>query len=82
MIKRPPEIDFIADKAGKQVGVCEHIGRRRILAIGDSDSDMQRVEYAIAREGRRLRLFVHHTDADLEYAHDRKSRVGTLCHGR
>ncbi len=77
MIKRPPEIDFIADKAGKSVGICERIGRRRILAIGDSDSDMQRVEYAIAGEGRRLGLFVYHTNTDFKYAFDRKSRVGT-----
>ena len=75
---RMPKIDFINDKAGKPVGIYEHIGRRPILAFGNSDSDMQMIEYTMAGEGRRLGLFVHHTDADREYAYDRKSHVGTL----
>ncbi len=75
---RMPKIDFINDKAGKPVGIYEHIGRRPILAFGNSDSDMQMIEYATAGEGRRLGLFVHHTDAEREYAYDRKSHVGTL----
>jgi phosphoserine phosphatase len=75
---RQPKIDFINDKAGKPVGIYQHIGRRPILAFGNSDSDMQMIEYTLAGEGRRLGLFVHHTDADREYAYDRKSHVGTL----
>jgi phosphoserine phosphatase len=75
---RQPKIDFINDKAGKPVGIYQHIGRRPILAFGNSDSDMQMIEYTKAGEGRRLGLFVHHTDADREYAYDRKSHVGTL----
>ena len=47
-------------------------------AFGNSDNDMQMIEYTLAGEGRRLGLFVHHTDADHEYAYDRKSHVGTL----
>jgi len=75
---RMPKIDFINDKAGKPVGIYEHIGRRPILAFGNSDSDIQMIEYTLAGEGRRLGLFVHHTDAEREYAYDRKSHVGTL----
>jgi phosphoglycolate phosphatase-like HAD superfamily hydrolase len=75
---RMPKIDFINDKAGKPVGIYEHIGRRPILAFGNSDSDIQMIEYTMAGEGRRLGLFVHHTDADREYAYDRTSHVGTL----
>jgi phosphoglycolate phosphatase-like HAD superfamily hydrolase len=75
---RMPKIDFINDKAGKPVGIYQHIGRRPILAFGNSDSDMQMIEYTLAGEGRRLGLFVHHTDAAREYAYDRKSHVGTL----
>ncbi len=78
VLVRMPKIDFINDKAGKPVGIYEHIGRRPILAFGNSDSDMQMIEYTLAGEGRRLGLFVHHTDADREYAYDRKSHVGTL----
>jgi len=58
--------------------VYQHIGRRPILAFGNSDSDIQMIEYTMAGEGRRLGLFVHHTDAEREYAYDRKSHVGTL----
>jgi hypothetical protein len=78
VLVRMPKIDFINDKAGKPVGIYEHIGRRPILAFGNSDSDMQMIEYTMAGEGRRLGLFVHHTDADREYAYDRESHVGTL----
>jgi phosphoglycolate phosphatase-like HAD superfamily hydrolase len=75
---RLPKIGFINDKAGKPVGIDQHIGRRPILAFGNSDSDMQMIEYTTAGEGRRLGLFVHHTDAEREFAYDRKSHVGTL----
>ncbi len=78
VLVRQPKIDFINDKAGKPVGIYEHIGRRPILAFGNSDSDMQMIEYTMAGEGRRMGLFVHHTDAEREYAYDRKSHVGTL----
>jgi phosphoserine phosphatase len=78
VLVRMPKIDFVNDKAGKPVGIYEHIGRRPILAFGNSDSDMQMIEYTMAGEGRRMGLFVHHTDADREYAYDRKSHVGTL----
>ena len=78
VLVRMPKIDFINDKAGKPVGIYEHIGRRPILAFGNSDSDMQMIEYTKAGKGLRLGLFVHHTDAAREYAYDRKSHVGTL----
>jgi len=77
-IVRLPKIGFIDDKAGKPVGIYEHIGRRPILAFGNSDSDMEMVEYTTGSEGRRLGLYVHHTDAEREFAYDRKSHVGTL----
>jgi phosphoserine phosphatase len=75
---RKPEIGFIDDKAGKPVGIYENIGRRPILAFGNSDGDMEMIEYATAGEGRRLGLYVHHTDAEREYAYDRESHVGKL----
>jgi phosphoserine phosphatase len=78
VLVRQPKIAFINDKAGKPVGIYQHIGRRPILAFGNSDSDMQMIEYTMAGKGRRLGLFVHHTDDKREYAYDRKSHVGTL----
>jgi phosphoserine phosphatase len=77
-IVRMPKVDFIDDKAGKPVGIYQHIGVRPILAFGNSDSDMQMIQYTTLGTGRRLGLFVHHTDPDREYAYDRKSHVGAL----
>ena len=73
---RIPALNFVDDKAGKPVGIYEHIGRRPILAFGNSDGDKQMVEYTTAGDGRRLGLFVHHTDANREYAYDRDGHVG------
>ena len=78
VLVRMPKIGFIDDKAGKPVGIHEHIGRRPILAFGNSDADIQMIQYTMAGKGRRLGLFLHHTDADREYAYDRKSHVGKL----
>jgi len=75
---RMPKIRFINDKADKPVGIYEHIGRRPILAFGNSDSDMQMIEYTKSGDGLRLALFVHHTDATREFSYDRKSHVGKL----
>jgi len=78
VIVRQPKIHFVDDKATKPIGIYQHIGRRPILAFGNSDSDMQMIEYTKSGDGLRLGLFVHHTDAEREYAYDRKSHVGTL----
>ena len=75
---RMPKIDLINDGAGKPVGIYQHIGKRPILAFGNSDNDMEMIEYTLAGKGRRLGLFVHHTDDVREYAYDRKSHAGKL----
>jgi hypothetical protein len=78
VIVRQPEIAFIDDKAGKPVGIARHIGRRPILAFGNSDGDYQMLEWTTAGPGRRLGLIVHHDDESREYAYDRDSHVGRL----
>jgi phosphoserine phosphatase len=78
VLVRTPKINFINDKAAKPVAIYQHIGRRPILAFGNSDGDMHMIEYTTGGEGRRLGLFVHHTDADREFSYDRKSHVGKL----
>ena len=78
---RTPKINFIDDKAGKPVGIYEHIGQRPILAFGNSDGDIEMLQYTKAGAGRSLTLLVHHTDAVREYAYDRKSHVGKLDKG-
>jgi hypothetical protein len=77
-IMRLPEMNFIDDKAGKPVGITEHIGQRPIAAFGNSDGDFQMLEWTTAGEGPRFGLIVHHTDAEREYAYDRDSSVGHL----
>jgi phosphoserine phosphatase len=78
---RKPEIAFIDDKAGKPVGIQDHIGRRPILAFGNSDGDYQMLEWTTAGPGRRLGLILHHDDAEREYAYDRDSHFGKLSKG-
>jgi len=71
-----PEIDFIDDNVGKPVGIQSHIGRRPIASFGNSDGDLQMMQWTAAGSGPRFCLFVHHTDAEREWAYDRKSADG------
>ena len=73
-----PEIDFIDDKAGKPVGIQQHIGRRPIAAFGNSDGDLEMLQYITTGPGARFALIVHHTDAGREWAYDRQSPIGRL----
>jgi hypothetical protein len=75
---RLPEVDFIDDKVGKPVGINQGIGRRPIAAFGNSDGDLQMLQWTTLAGGRRFGLIVHHTDAEREYAYDRKSPFGRL----
>jgi phosphoserine phosphatase len=74
-------IDFIDDKAGKPVGIHKFIGRRPIAAFGNSDGDLQMLQWTAAGTGARLMAFIHHTDAEREWAYDRESSVGRLDAG-
>jgi phosphoglycolate phosphatase-like HAD superfamily hydrolase len=71
-----PEIDLIDDNVGKPVGIESHIGRRPIAAFGNSDGDLQMMQWTAAGSGPRFCLFVHHTDAKREWAYDRQSADG------
>jgi len=75
---RLPEMNFIDDKAGKPVGINEHIGRRPIAAFGNSDGDLEMLQWTTMSGGVRFGLIVHHTDAEREYAYDRQSHFGRL----
>jgi hypothetical protein len=55
-----------------------HIGRRPIAAFGNSDGDLQMLQWAAAGKGGRFMLIIHHTDAEREWAYDRKSPIGHL----
>jgi len=76
---RLPQVNFIDDKVGKPVGINEHVGRRPIAAFGNSDGDLEMLQWAtMSGSGARLGVIVHHTDAEREYAYDRQSDVGKL----
>jgi len=75
---RLPEVNFIDDKAGKPVGINEFIGRRPIAAFGNSDGDLEMLQWTTMSGSRRLGLIVHHTDAEREYAYDRDTEFGKL----
>jgi len=78
VLVRLPEINFVDDKAGKPVGIQMHIGRRPTAAFGNSDGDLQMLQWTAAGKGARFMLIVHHTDAEREWAYDRKSKIGHL----
>ena len=72
------EINFIDDNVGKPVGINEYIGRRPIAAFGNSDGDLEMLQWTTMTGGCRLGLIVHHTDAEREYAYDRDTSFGRL----
>jgi hypothetical protein len=75
---RLPEINFIDDKSGKPIGINQFIGRRPIAAFGNSDGDLEMLQWTTLIPQRRFGLIVHHTDAEREYAYDRNSAFGKL----
>jgi phosphoserine phosphatase len=78
VLMREPKIDFIDDKAGKPVAIHKFIGRRPVAAFGNSDGDLEMLQWTSAAAGARLALLVHHTDAEREWSYDRKSPIGRL----
>jgi phosphoserine phosphatase len=77
-IRRVPQIEFIDDEEGKPIAIERVIGRRPIAAFGNSDGDLEMLQWTAAGGGRRLCALVHHTDAEREWAYDRDSSVGRL----
>jgi phosphoglycolate phosphatase-like HAD superfamily hydrolase len=81
VIARLPEMDFIDDGEGKPVGIHKFIGRRPIAAFGNSDGDFQMIEWTTSGPGPRLGVYLHHDDAEREFAYDRQSHFGKLARG-
>jgi phosphoglycolate phosphatase-like HAD superfamily hydrolase len=73
-----PELGSYDDKEGKPANIHLHVGRRPILAFGNSDGDQAMLEYTDSGNGPRMMLIVHHDDAEREYAYDRDSSIGKL----
>lgn len=76
-----PEIAHNDDNEGKPVGIQRHIGRRPLMAFGNSDGDLQMLEWTTSGNGSRFGSLVHHNDSDREWAYDRKSHIGKLDKG-
>jgi hypothetical protein len=81
VLMRLPEVNFIDDGPGEPIGINQHIGRRPIAAFGNSDGDLQMLQWTAAGSGARFCLYVHHTDAEREWAYDRTSSIGKLDKG-
>jgi hypothetical protein len=81
VLRKLPEIDFVDDGPGKPAGIQKFIGRRPVIAFGNSDGDFQMPEWTTSAPGPRLALIVHHTDGEREVAYDRGSHIGKLERG-
>jgi len=81
VIMRSPSLDFLNDKGGKPINISQIIGKRPVAAFGNSDGDLAMLQYTSAGKGQRLMVYIHHTDAEREYAYDRKSHIGKLDKG-
>jgi hypothetical protein len=81
VLVRLPEIDFYDDKEGKPVAIHQQIGRRPLAAFGNSDGDLQMLQWTTAGDGPRFALYVHHTDGEREWAYDRNASMGRLDNG-
>ena len=81
VLVRLPEMNFIDDGPGKPAGINSHIGHRPIAAFGNSDGDLEMLQWTAAGNGKRFCLYVHHTDAEREWAYDRQTPIGKLDKG-
>lgn len=75
---RLPKVNFVNDGPGKPVGINQHIGLRPVAAFGNSDGDLEMLQWTTESGRRSLGVVIHHTDAEREYAYDRESKVGRL----
>jgi len=73
-----PEVDLLDDGPGKPVGIQQGIGRRPVMAFGNSDGDLAMLQWTTSGAGPRFALLVHHTDGEREVAYDRQSSIGKL----
>lgn len=81
VIRRLPKLDFIDDKEGKPIGINKFIGKKPVFASGNSDGDLQMLQYTDSNTYPSFQLYLHHTDADREWAYDKDSSIGRLDKG-
>ncbi|MEZ8349167.1 HAD family hydrolase, partial [Vibrio splendidus] len=76
-VTKDSSILTIDDKAGKVTNIQHIIGKKPILAVGNSDGDQAMMQWATSQPNS-MAMIVHHTDAEREWQYDRKSHVGKL----
>jgi len=81
IIKRLPHLDFIDDKEGKPLNIQKIIGKKPVFASGNSDGDLQMMQWTDSNSYKSFQLYLHHTDAEREWAYDRESHIGKLDKG-
>ncbi|MCK5857271.1 MAG: haloacid dehalogenase-like hydrolase [Bacteroidales bacterium] len=81
VINRLPELEFNNDKAGKAINIQKIIGKKPVFSSGNSDGDLQMMQYAASNKLKSFMLYVHHTDSVREWAYDRTSHIGRLDKG-
>jgi phosphoglycolate phosphatase-like HAD superfamily hydrolase len=77
-VMREPGVAFVDDGPGKPVGIARHIGQRPVFVAGNSDGDLEMLQWGTGGQGARLGIIIHHTDAAREWAYDRDSAIGRL----
>ena len=80
-IKRLPELDFIDDKEGKPLNIQKIIGKKPVFSSGNSDGDLQMMQWAASNKHKSFMLYVHHTDSVREWAYDIDSHIGKFDKG-
>jgi hypothetical protein len=80
-IIKMPGMEFFNDKENKPLAINKFIGRRPVAAFGNSDGDLAMLQWTAGGEGKRLMVYIHHTDSIREYAYDRESNIGRLDKG-
>ena len=81
VLLRLAETEHMTDGTGKALAIQRVIGRQPIAAFGNSDGDLPMLQWTASGSGRRFCLYVHHTDAQREWAYDRNARTGRLDKG-
>ncbi len=80
-INRLPELEFIDDKEGKALNIQKIIGKKPVFASGNSDGDLQMMQWTASNELKSFMLYLHHTDSIREWSYDRDSHIGRLDKG-
>lgn len=81
VLMRLPELDFFDDKEGKPIAINKFIGKKPVFAAGNSDGDLQMLQWTDSNPLPSFQLYIHHTDAEREWAYDKNSHIGRLDKG-